>query len=57
MLVELAQPGDSGRPVTVAGQPLKFAGTPTAVGQRAPTLGEENVDAIIAAWSTSTVES
>jgi len=37
MLVELEQPG-SDRPITVAGQPLKFTRTPTDVGRRAPTL-------------------
>jgi crotonobetainyl-CoA:carnitine CoA-transferase CaiB-like acyl-CoA transferase len=54
MLVELEQPG-SDRPITVAGQPVKFTRTPTDVGRRAPTLGEHDVDAVLAEWQ-STVE-
>jgi formyl-CoA transferase len=55
MLVELSQPG-SDRPVMVAGQPLKFTATPTAVGRRAPLLGEYDADIVIADWIQSTVE-
>ena len=55
MLVQLDQPG-SDRPITVAGQPVKFTRTPAEVGRRAPTLGEDDVDAIIAGWAESTVE-
>jgi crotonobetainyl-CoA:carnitine CoA-transferase CaiB-like acyl-CoA transferase len=50
MLVELEQPG-SDRPIVVAGQPLKFTATPAQVARRAPTLGEEDVDAVIARWA------
>jgi crotonobetainyl-CoA:carnitine CoA-transferase CaiB-like acyl-CoA transferase len=56
MLVELPQPG-SDRPVVVAGQPLKFTRTPAEVTRRAPTLGEDDADWIIADWRQSTVES
>ena len=52
MLVELEQPG-SDRPITVAGQPLKFTRTPTDVGRRAPTLGEHDVDAVLAEWQST----
>jgi formyl-CoA transferase len=49
MLIELEQPG-SEDPVVVAGQPLKFTRTPSAVRQRAPKLGEHSVDEVIAGW-------
>ena len=52
MLVELEQPG-SDRPITVAGQPVKFTRTPTNVGRRAPTLGEHDVDAVLAEWRST----
>lgn len=39
MLVEVEQPG-SALPVTLAGQPLKFSGTPNGPTRRAPLLGE-----------------
>ena len=39
MLVDLAQPG-SGRPVTVAGQPIRFGGARGRPFVRAPLLGE-----------------
>jgi crotonobetainyl-CoA:carnitine CoA-transferase CaiB-like acyl-CoA transferase len=52
MLVELEQPG-SDRPITVAGQPVKFTRTPTDVGRRAPTLGEHDVDAVLAEWQST----
>jgi len=52
MLVELEQPG-SDRPITVAGQPVKFTRTPTDVGRRAPTLGEHDVDAVLAEWRST----
>jgi crotonobetainyl-CoA:carnitine CoA-transferase CaiB-like acyl-CoA transferase len=55
MLVEMEQPG-SDRPITVAGQPVKFTRTPTDVGRRAPTLGEHDVDAVLTEWQ-SIVES
>ena len=35
---------------------MKFTRTPAEVGRRAPTLGEDDVDAIIAGWAESTVE-
>jgi crotonobetainyl-CoA:carnitine CoA-transferase CaiB-like acyl-CoA transferase len=56
MLVRLPQPG-SDQPVVVAGQPLKLTRTPAEVGRRAPTLGEHDVDAVIAGWRQSTVGS
>jgi crotonobetainyl-CoA:carnitine CoA-transferase CaiB-like acyl-CoA transferase len=52
MLVELEQPG-SDQPITVAGQPVKFTRTPTDVGRRAPTLGEHDVDAVLAEWQST----
>ena len=42
MLVELDQPG-SARPVTVAGQPIKFTGAPRPY-RRAPLLGEHTAE-------------
>jgi crotonobetainyl-CoA:carnitine CoA-transferase CaiB-like acyl-CoA transferase len=39
MLVEVEQPG-SNRPITVAGQPIKFTRTPAGVYRRPPNLGE-----------------
>jgi crotonobetainyl-CoA:carnitine CoA-transferase CaiB-like acyl-CoA transferase len=50
MLVEVEQPG-SDRPVTIAGQPIKFTDTPARVQRRAPKLGEHNLDDILSAWS------
>ena len=55
MLVEIPQP-NSDRPVVVAGQPIKLTRTPSEVARRAPTLGEDDADSIIAAWRQSTVE-
>jgi len=43
MLVDLEQPG-SARPVTVAGQPIKFAGAPEPPFRRAPLLGEHTAN-------------
>lgn len=51
MLVEVEQPG-SARPVTVAGQPIKFAGR-RAVFRRAPLLGE-HTDEILGGESDAT---
>jgi crotonobetainyl-CoA:carnitine CoA-transferase CaiB-like acyl-CoA transferase len=45
MLVELEQPG-SRHPVTVAGQPIKFGGTPSREFVRAPLLGEHTDEVI-----------
>ena len=39
MLVEVEQPGSS-RPITLAGQPLKFTRTPAGVYRRPPNIGE-----------------
>lgn len=39
MLVEVEQPGST-RPITVAGQPIKFTRTPAGVYRRPPNLGE-----------------
>jgi crotonobetainyl-CoA:carnitine CoA-transferase CaiB-like acyl-CoA transferase len=39
MLVEVSHPGMS-RPVTIAGQPIKFTVTPAAIRGRAPLLDE-----------------
>jgi crotonobetainyl-CoA:carnitine CoA-transferase CaiB-like acyl-CoA transferase len=55
MLVSLEQPG-SDDPVVVAGQPLKFTRTPASVRQRAPTLGEQSVDAVLAGWPAPSYE-
>jgi len=49
MLVEVPQPG-SDRPVTVAGQPIKFGVTPAEVTRRAPTLGEHDVETVVRGW-------
>ncbi|WP_335971333.1 CaiB/BaiF CoA transferase family protein [Streptomyces sp. CA2R106] len=43
MLVEIEHPG-SARTVTVAGQPIKFAGSGAAVHRRAPLLGEHTAE-------------
>jgi formyl-CoA transferase len=55
MLVEVDQPG-SDRPVTVAGQPIKFSGTPARIDRRAPLLGEYDVDDILTAWRSASTE-
>jgi len=52
MLVDLDDPG-SDRPMTVAGQPIKFTRTPAHPSRRAPLLGEDEVDAVLAQWSAS----
>jgi crotonobetainyl-CoA:carnitine CoA-transferase CaiB-like acyl-CoA transferase len=39
MLAEVEQPG-KGRPITLAGQPIKLTGTPGGVYRRPPNLGE-----------------
>ncbi len=49
MLVEVEQPG-SQRPVTIAGQPIKFSDTPASVGTRAPILGEHDITDILTSW-------
>jgi crotonobetainyl-CoA:carnitine CoA-transferase CaiB-like acyl-CoA transferase len=51
MLAEVPQPG-SGRPVVLAGQPIKFSRTPAEVTRRAPALGEHDLDDVIAGWRT-----
>ncbi|MEC3993745.1 CoA transferase [Actinacidiphila sp. DG2A-62] len=43
MLVDLEHPG-SAQTVTVAGQPIKFAGSGTVVHRRAPLLGEHTAE-------------
>lgn len=57
MLVELEQPG-SATPVRVAGVPVKLSGTPGAVSQRAPQLGEHS-DTILRelGWQADTIAS
>ncbi|TCP45046.1 formyl-CoA transferase [Tamaricihabitans halophyticus] len=55
MLLALEQPG-SEQPVTVAGQPLKFSGTPYGTPERAPLLGEDSFPAVLAAWSEGNSE-
>jgi crotonobetainyl-CoA:carnitine CoA-transferase CaiB-like acyl-CoA transferase len=50
MLVEVEQPG-SERPVVIAGSPIKMSATPVAVRGRAPTLGQDDPDDVLARWS------
>jgi crotonobetainyl-CoA:carnitine CoA-transferase CaiB-like acyl-CoA transferase len=50
MLLTVPQPG-SDTPVTIAGQPLKFTRTPGHISQRAPLLGEHDLNAILAEWT------
>ncbi len=50
MLVELDDPG-SDRPMTVAGQPIKFTRTPAGPQRRAPLLDEDEAGAVLADWS------
>jgi crotonobetainyl-CoA:carnitine CoA-transferase CaiB-like acyl-CoA transferase len=52
MLVELDDPG-SGRPMTVAGQPIRFSRTPADPSRRAPLLDEDQAGAVLAEWSRS----
>lgn len=54
MLVDVPQPG-SDKPVTVAGVPLKFSGTPARITNRGPLLGEHNYHDVLAAWSGDSV--
>jgi len=49
MLVQVEQPG-SQRPVTIAGQPIKFSDTCACVATRAPILGEHDITDILSAW-------
>jgi crotonobetainyl-CoA:carnitine CoA-transferase CaiB-like acyl-CoA transferase len=46
MLVEIEQPGNN-RPITLAGPPIKFTGTPSAIYRRPPNIGEHS-DEILA---------
>jgi crotonobetainyl-CoA:carnitine CoA-transferase CaiB-like acyl-CoA transferase len=50
MLVAVEQPG-SDRPVTLAGQPIKFTETPSSAITRGPLLGEHDIDRIVDEWS------
>ncbi len=50
MLVEVEEPG-SDQPVTIAGAPIKFSRTPSSVLRRGPRLGEDDVTAVLSAWS------
>ena len=52
MLVDLDDPG-SDRPMTVAGQPIKFSRTPADPSQRGPLLDEDEAGAVVAEWSRS----
>ena len=52
MLVEIEQPGND-RPVTIAGQPIKFTLTPSRVRGRAPILGEDGFDDVLAGWRSA----
>jgi crotonobetainyl-CoA:carnitine CoA-transferase CaiB-like acyl-CoA transferase len=45
MLAAIDFPGFS-EPMRVAGQPIKFAGTPTSVTRRAPDLGEDTLEVL-----------
>jgi crotonobetainyl-CoA:carnitine CoA-transferase CaiB-like acyl-CoA transferase len=49
MVVTLEQPG-SEEPVSVAGQPIKFSGTPAVVARRAPLLGEDSFASVLESW-------
>jgi crotonobetainyl-CoA:carnitine CoA-transferase CaiB-like acyl-CoA transferase len=49
MLVQVEHPG-SQRPVTIAGQPIKFSDTCACVATRAPILGEHDITDILSAW-------
>lgn len=52
MLVEVEQPG-SETPVTIAGNAIKFSGTPAGVRGRGPQLGEDDVATVLDEWSSS----
>jgi crotonobetainyl-CoA:carnitine CoA-transferase CaiB-like acyl-CoA transferase len=54
MLAEIAIPGLPG-PMRVAGQPIKFAGTPAGVSGRAPDLGQDT-DAVLRAHGATADE-
>jgi crotonobetainyl-CoA:carnitine CoA-transferase CaiB-like acyl-CoA transferase len=54
MIVEVEQPG-SAHPVRIAGSPLKFSRTPSAVRRRAPLLGEDGAD-VLADWGATDAE-
>jgi crotonobetainyl-CoA:carnitine CoA-transferase CaiB-like acyl-CoA transferase len=56
MLVEVEQPG-SDRPVTIAGEPIKFTRTPSKVHARAATLGEHAVADVLNDWTERTGDS
>lgn len=45
MIQEVEHPG-AGRPVVIAGSPIKFAGTPDRAPRRAPLLGEHTRDVL-----------
>ena len=51
MLVDLDDPG-SDVPMTVAGQPIKFGGTPADPQARGPLLGEHRPGDVLAGWSS-----
>jgi crotonobetainyl-CoA:carnitine CoA-transferase CaiB-like acyl-CoA transferase len=50
MLVDVEQPG-SATPVTIAGVPIKLAGTPGGIRRRAPRLGEHQHEILAAVGS------
>jgi formyl-CoA transferase len=52
MLVGLDDPAGD-QPTTVAGQPIKFTRTPAEPCRRAPVLGEDSPDAVLADWSAA----
>lgn len=52
MLVEVEQPG-SGRPVRIAGVPVKLSETPGGVRRRAPLLGEQTDEILLGAGYTA----
>ena len=51
MLVDLDDPG-SDRPITVAGEAIKFGRTPAEPSRRGPLLGEDHPEAVLAEWAS-----
>ena len=45
-MLETCQPGGNNPPITLAANPIKFAGTPTTLYQTPPTLGQHNAEVL-----------